>query len=498
LIVEDDPHFGGQLRDLFEFQGYDVELLSSGENVLEVFAQRPPSAVIIDIVLPGPSGVEVAKTLRNTREGRNTPIFMMSAVYRDPRLFERELRSLGVVEFLAKPFAPIDLGRKVDALLDGGDELGEATPKVTNTGSWRLEELQEALGEGPTQLGSQQGFDRRGLLETFVALFRRHAVGCLTLSRGEDRRDIYFLNGYPVSVDSTLESESLEAVLAEMGLIDEASLAAAVRAARLEGQEVREVVLGRRLLKERKLRRVERARLQRVVVSSFDWPSGSLHFHPGQDQLRGRSVVEVNPVTCLADAVRQSLTLSELRPDLDPRMDHAVARGPLYSSLVSYLPLPPGLSGLLDCLESGETISSLFARFPAEKEALIRTLWLMINLGIVETEAQGAAASPDSPRDFSFVADHHRFRLDLDYYGFLGVERDAPAGDIESAWSLLDERYRPTASDPLIEEQLRDLRTRLRVSFKTLSDEAERERYDNRLAALETGEWTWPLSGEST
>ena len=45
-----------------------------------------------------------------------------------------------------------------------------------------------------------------------------------------------------------------------------------------------------------------------------------------------------------------------------------------------------------------------------------------------------------------------------------------------------------------VEEQLQALRTRLRVSFKTLSDPSDRKQYDQRLAALETGEWTWPIS----
>jgi DNA-binding response OmpR family regulator len=508
MIVEDDPHFGGQLADLFEFQGYSVDLLPNGEDALETFCQRPPCVVILDIVLPGIGGVDLARKIRESEVGGEVPIFLMSAVYRDPRMFERELRQLSIVEFLAKPFSPIDLGRKVDALLDSDVELQDAQARVTNTGSWRLTELEAALGEGAAQLGAQASFDRRSLLDTFLELFRRHSAGRLSLTDGIVQRDIYFLNGYPVAATSSEDSESLVAVLAEMGLLPRSDGDDAVRLADLQGLGLRDVILSRALVPERKLRRAERASVKRIVLGCFDWATGSYEFEPGGEVLLGRSVTEVNPVSCLSEVVMRSISLVELSPDIEPRMLQVLSKGSRYGSLVSYITLPEGLQGLLDCLEGEHRVQDVFERFDSEREALTRVLWLMLSLGIIEAtgrglaeaagrglaEAAGQALPAAAPSDFSFVEQHHRVQLNFDYYAFLGVERSAKDDELELARRKLAVLYAGPADDPAVEEQLKALRTRLKVSFETLSDPSERQQYDQRLGALETGEWTWPIS----
>lgn len=511
MIVEDDPHFGGQLVDLFEFQGYHVDLLPGGERFMETFLERPPSVVILDLVLPGTGGVELTRMLRAAPEGASVPVFLMSAVYRDPRLFERELRELGIVEFLPKPFSPIDLGRKVDALLDSAAELNASQAAVTETGSWSLAELRAALGEGPVQLGLQAGFDRRSLLGTFVELFRRHSAGCLSLTRGAAQRDIYFLNGYPVAAESGEDSESLVAVLDSMGLLDREAGDSAVRVAQLEGVAVRDILLSRRLVEERKLKRAERARVKRIVIASFDWPSGSCEFEAGEDLLSRRSVAEVNPVACLSEVVERSLKLDELSPDLEPRLDQVVRKGARFAALVSYLQVPQPLEGLLDCFEGEHTVGSLFERYSADLDGLTRVLWLMLSLGVIEGQGplgDSSSGGVDSPAPsggpvgkegsdaFAFVDAHYRLRIRLDYYSFLGLERFASGEQIEAARAKLAALYTRRSIKPATEEKLKVLRTRLQVSFATLSDPDERRQYDHRLAALDTGEWTWPLPPE--
>ena len=509
LIVEDDPHFGGQLVDLFEFQGYGVDLLRSGERFLETFLERLPCVVVIDLVLPGPGGVELARSLRAVPEGRTVPVFLMSAVYRDPRMFERELRKLEVAEFLPKPFSPIDLGRKVDALLDRDIGLSSADAKVTATGSWRLTDLQAALGEGPVQLGLQSSFDRRTLLNTFVELFRRHSAGCLSLVRESAQRDIYFLNGYPVAAESGDSSESLVAVLSEMGLLDRQTGDQAVRTAQLEGCGLRDLLLSRKLVPERSLKRAERTRVKRIVIGCFDWPSGTHEFEAGEDLLGGRSVAEVNPVSCLSEVVESSLGLAELAPDLAPRMDQVLVKAARYSNLVSYMGLSSGLRGLLDCFDGRHTMAALFERFSDDGDGLTRALWLMLSLEIVEGQGDLRAGAPtvaasedlgpgpgrwELGEPFGFVAEHYRLRLGLDYYAFLGLERLAGQAQVETARVRLAGLYTPRSIDPEVEAQLKALRARLQVAFVTLSDPTERQNYDHRLAALETGEWTWPLT----
>ncbi|MEE2829729.1 MAG: response regulator [Myxococcota bacterium] len=519
LVVEDDRHFAGQLVDLFQFQGYEVERVETGPQAVEACASSAFDVVILDLVIPGLGGVDVARALRRKTETESVPIIMMSAVYRDPRMFERELRQLNIAEFLPKPFSPIDLGRKVDALLDDSLQLGDAGAKVTPTGSWRLEELQAALGEGPTQLIGTIEFDRRRLLDIFIDIFRRHAAGRLVLTNQQATREIYFLNGYPVAAESGEEIDSLESVLLSLKLLRPAELSEIQGKVRPGGPTFRELVLAGGLVQERQLRRAERTRVRQIVVGSFRWSGGTSCFDGGADFVDRVAVAEVNPVSCLSEAVGRYLGVNELAPDIHPRAHQVVQPGPRFRRLVSYLSLPEELEGLLDQLDGGRTVGDIFKKFGNAQDQLIRSLWLMFSLGIaeagpapdvpssppadagqpVEPSAEAGGQFPSggdatgAPPDLSWVAREHKERLSLDYYLFLGLERHALPSQIDEAGRTLGERYGHESEDHQTDRMLRELRARLQVACKTLSKPSDRHQYDQRLAVLDTGEWTWPI-----
>ena len=118
LVVEDDEHFGRQLVDLLQFLGHEVTWAKTGPEGLDGFVRKRADLVLVDLMIPGMNGVVLVRKLRSIRGGATVPVLMMSAVYRNPRMFERELRALNVLEFLAKPFSLIDLGRTIGVILD--------------------------------------------------------------------------------------------------------------------------------------------------------------------------------------------------------------------------------------------------------------------------------------------------------------------------------------------------------------------------------------------
>jgi CheY-like chemotaxis protein len=77
LIVEDEPDMVLGLKDNFEFEGYEVLTAADGQSGLERARQGKPDLVILDIMLPKLSGLEVCKTLRG--EGFEAPIIMLTA-----------------------------------------------------------------------------------------------------------------------------------------------------------------------------------------------------------------------------------------------------------------------------------------------------------------------------------------------------------------------------------------------------------------------------------
>lgn len=100
LIVEDDVDIGSVLRRGFSAESYEVELVGDGEQALAVATGKPLCAIILDVMLPGRSGIEVCKALRAA--GQTAPIIMLSA---KSSVSERtEGLMAGADDYLVKPF----------------------------------------------------------------------------------------------------------------------------------------------------------------------------------------------------------------------------------------------------------------------------------------------------------------------------------------------------------------------------------------------------------
>lgn len=76
LVVDDEPQIRRALRAGLTSQGYDVEAVETGEEALDRAALKPPALVVLDLTLPGISGLDVCRQLR---EWSNVPILVLSA-----------------------------------------------------------------------------------------------------------------------------------------------------------------------------------------------------------------------------------------------------------------------------------------------------------------------------------------------------------------------------------------------------------------------------------
>ena len=118
LIVDDDPRITDLLRRVLAFEGYSVAIAASGPEALNRVLERPPDLIILDLMLPGLNGLEVAQRLRTA--GDNVPILMLTA--RDAIADRVEGLGMGADDYLVKPFAPEELVARVKALLRRSQE----------------------------------------------------------------------------------------------------------------------------------------------------------------------------------------------------------------------------------------------------------------------------------------------------------------------------------------------------------------------------------------
>jgi DNA-binding response OmpR family regulator len=100
LIVEDEQHLADGLKFNLEAEGYDVIVTAEGEDALDMLLTEPCDAVVLDVMLPGINGFDVASKMRE--RGDYTPILMLTALGRPSDVltgFES-----GADDYLAKPF----------------------------------------------------------------------------------------------------------------------------------------------------------------------------------------------------------------------------------------------------------------------------------------------------------------------------------------------------------------------------------------------------------
>lgn len=115
LIVDDERNDRTLLELLLAPLGYDVVTAASGEQALAMVAVRPPDLILLDVLLPGMSGPEVAEALKREPSTKHIPIIMVTA------LDDRHARMLGLragaEEFLSKPVDRAELSVRVRNLL---------------------------------------------------------------------------------------------------------------------------------------------------------------------------------------------------------------------------------------------------------------------------------------------------------------------------------------------------------------------------------------------
>lgn len=113
LIVEDDQAMAIALRDGFSYEGFDVEVAPDGEQGLRLARESKPDLMILDIMLPKMTGLEICKALRD--EGSNLPIIMLTA--RGQEIDKVLGLKLGADDYVTKPFSFMELRARVDAVL---------------------------------------------------------------------------------------------------------------------------------------------------------------------------------------------------------------------------------------------------------------------------------------------------------------------------------------------------------------------------------------------
>ncbi len=110
LLIEDDTFLVNIYKDKFALEGFDILIAEDGEVGLKMATEKNVSLVILDLMIPKISGVELLERLRETQKGNKLPVIVLTNL--TEKASEQKVKQLGVSEFLIK--ANLTPGQLVD------------------------------------------------------------------------------------------------------------------------------------------------------------------------------------------------------------------------------------------------------------------------------------------------------------------------------------------------------------------------------------------------
>ena len=135
LIVEDEPEMSRGLKDNFEFEQYEVDVASDGITALKKMSDSSYDLIILDIMLPKLSGLDVCKRARG--QGIATPIIMLTAKSQE---IDKVLAfELGADDYVTKPFGVRELLARAKAVIRRSENMTAGSSDRMTLGSLEID-----------------------------------------------------------------------------------------------------------------------------------------------------------------------------------------------------------------------------------------------------------------------------------------------------------------------------------------------------------------------
>jgi len=123
LVVDDEEDILELIRHNLSKEGYEITCAQSGEEALKFSARSYYDLMILDLMLPGVDGLEVAKRLKNNPDARHIPIIMLTAKGEEADVVAG--LEIGADDYITKPFSPRVLLARIKAVLRRGKEISD-------------------------------------------------------------------------------------------------------------------------------------------------------------------------------------------------------------------------------------------------------------------------------------------------------------------------------------------------------------------------------------
>ena len=323
LLVEDDRQLQHLLAEALHASGFTVLAEHDGGWALSTFSQRPVDLIVIDALLPGKNGFQLAEEVRRTPKGRRLPLVIISGAYPAAKSRKQLEELAGPVEWLDKPFEParlVETCRRALGLPAAPDDpsirrrrLSQARLQARLKDLSTLTDLAELKSvESDSQVRFRGALLVRGNLsatpfaEVLSQLHLWRATGALLLSTGPVKKLVYLREGAPFFARSNLLAETLGQILVREKLITlrecEESLEKCQQSKRMQGT----VLIEMGCISPANLAYALQLQLEQKLFDIFTWSEGDYRFNPHAQMPEAQIALEMTPAHVLLEGLKRA------------------------------------------------------------------------------------------------------------------------------------------------------------------------------------------------
>jgi len=479
-IIDDDSSICHFLEEYLKLKGLQVDCYGSAEAALPHLQSRGYALVVMDVVLPGLSGLETCRRLRQMEKTRQLPVILMSAVNRSPEQVEAAREQYGASDYLLKPFSLDRLYRRIGELVD---------PDLPQRSDQAL--------EPPRLQGNLADTSLPQLLHNLYAL---QATGLLHISLEERKKVIYVLDGYPIFVRSNLVRECFGNMLVGKEIISERECESSLQAVRETGRLQGTVLIEMGLITPQQLHDLLKAQASEKLLEIFSWPEGAFRFVPAAEFKQSVTRIQMSPANLIYQGIRAHYSEERLDAILKPHLERypALSQNPHFR--FQDIELNPRQARLVAECHGTHPCVAILERHPLsrfENKQLLAALFLSRFLDSHERQLppeQRVSLFADPPEEQQkrqdFLRDYARMMKE-DYFTLFGVEQDVDTDALRRSYMLLAKKFHP---DRFQQERFsRDLKHKVNNLFQHI-----REAYEALSHPVKRHNYLQQLSGDGT
>jgi CheY-like chemotaxis protein/tetratricopeptide (TPR) repeat protein len=507
LVVDDEEAIRSLVKDYLEGRGFHVLTASDGDEGIKVFKNEKPQLVLIDFLLPRKNGFAVAEAIRKDEGRADTPIIMMSGVFKNPKTAVEAREKYRVVDFLSKPLDMTRVEALITQTLGDSAEAGTPAPVPARAPTRSFSDRPErssgdifqsgdvgsmanvlSQSESPAPRGASHHparpsggppavkkpaapsapvvdhgsgvFNGRpfpeipdeGDLEQMpvamlLSVIRYDQVtGMLDLTDQGTHRRIYIVNGLPTFMQSNAEGENVGALLLRRGRITEPDFQRCLTYMKAKGRTLQQSLLELRLANETDLSTAYKLLAGQLLPLALGMASGRFKWRE-TDAFIGR-VPEGNfePMSVLFDGIKRHVHPPQILKFFKGREDVPMMRTVQFDALMPFFRRAFSATNVASEIQGRVTYRELSRRHQNQASIVTPQLFALVTSGMVALPE----LSDDNAMDVAVNAAAAQIQDMHDRLEFEDDERGAPAGpqfdDDEDTGSLKPEEKKAVAS----------------------------------------------------